>query len=96
MMKKKIPSDLTIVQNEASAKDNNIAFCSYFRKRTSEDTPNNMNNGSVIPKNEFNRILGSNAKNDTPTRDIFLLKKFLHKKYTGITVKLDKITEIIR
>ena len=94
--KRKTPSDLTIVQKDVRANEKSIAFCSYFRKRTKEETPSKINSGSVIPKNELSKILGSNVKRDAPIRDIFSSKNFLHKKYTGITVRLDKIIEIIR
>ena len=78
--KRKIPSDLTIVDNDAKMNDIIISLFRYLKKSTKDDTPNKMNNGSVIPKSEFRMILGSNANSAAPTNDIFSSKNFLHKK----------------
>jgi hypothetical protein len=78
--KRKIPSERTIVQHDANMKDKNIIFLSYLKKSTNDDTPNKMNNGSVIPNNELRIILGSNANSVAPTSAIFSSKYFLHKK----------------
>jgi len=78
--KRKIPSERTIVQHDANMKDKNISLLSYLKKSTNDDTPNKMNNGSVMPNNELSIILGSNANNAAPTNAIFSSKYFLHKK----------------
>jgi len=77
---RKIPSDLTMVQNDARMNDTIIDLLSYLKKITNEDIPSKMNSGSVIPSKEFCMILGSKANNAAPTSDIFSSKNFLHKK----------------
>ena len=94
--KRKIPSERTIVQKDASMNENIIAFCRYFKNITTDVMPNKINNGSVIPNKEFNINRGSNANKATPTRAIFASKNFLHKKYTGIVINPDSDIEIIR
>ena len=94
--KRKIPSDLTTVANDARINDKNIHLRSYFKKITREDIPSKINNGSVIPNNEFRIILGSKANSAAPTNAILLSKYFLHKTYTGIVIRLDKITDMTR
>lgn len=77
---RKIPSDLTIVQKDASTNAKMISLRLYLKKNTSDKTPNKMNNGSVIPNKEFNIILGSKANSTTPTSAIFSAKNFLPRK----------------
>ena len=77
---RKIPSERTIVQNDASANERIVAFCSYFKKITKEEIPSKIYKGSVIPKKEFSSILGSKRNRDTPIRDILSSKNFRHKK----------------
>jgi len=78
--KRKTPSERTIVQHDAKINDKNISLFSYLKKNTNDDTPNKMNNGSVMPNNELRIILGSNANSAAPTNAIFSSKYFLHKK----------------
>ena len=63
------------LENEEHA----LKISSELKKITSDDMPNKIKSGSVIPNVEFKIILGSNANNATPTREILLLKNFLHK-----------------
>ncbi len=42
---KKIPSALTIVQNDTSINDKNIHFLLNLRKSTNDDIPSKINNG---------------------------------------------------
>ena len=50
-----------------------------------------MKSGSVIPSVEFKMILGSNVNNVAPTKEILILKNFLHNRNTGIAIRLDNI-----
>jgi len=94
--KRNIPSDLIIVQNDAKIKEKIIAFFSYFKKNTREIVLSKIKRGSVIPNNELRTSLGSKINIDAPTNDNLLSKNFLQRKYTGITVKEDKLSDIIR
>jgi len=78
--KRKTPSDLTIVLNDARMNAKIIPFLPYRKKITRDDVPSKINNGSVIPNNEFNMILGSKANSAAPTNEILSSKNFLHKK----------------
>lgn len=77
---RKIPSDLTIVQNDTSTNAKIVSLRPYLKKSTKEETPSKMNNGSVIPNNEFNMILGSKTNNATPISAILSSKNLLHRK----------------
>ena len=77
---KNIPSERIIVANDASVNAIKIPFLSYLKKITSDEIPNKIKSGSVIPNMEFKIILGSKANNAAPIREILLLKNFLHKK----------------
>ena len=78
-MSKNIPSDRTIVVKDTSVNAIKVPFLLYLKKITSDVIPNKIKSGSVIPSVEFKIILGSKANNTTPTKDILLLKNFLHK-----------------
>lgn len=77
---KKIPSERTIVVNDASVNAIITPFLSYLKNIKSDVIPNKIKSGSVIPNVEFKMILGSKANNDAPTKEILLLKNFRHKK----------------
>ena len=91
VINKKIPSDRTIVVKDTSVNAIKIPFLSYLKNSSNDVIPNKIKSGSVIPNVEFKIILGSKANNAAPTKEILLLKNFLHKKNTGIVIKLDNI-----
>ena len=71
--KKKIPSPRTIVQNAANTNEIKTNFLSFFNKNTSDVAPSKMYNGSVAPKIEFKRILGSKIHKDDAIKAYFCL-----------------------
>tara|TARA_B110001454_G_scaffold133392_1_gene124184 strand:- start:14 stop:274 length:261 start_codon:yes stop_codon:yes gene_type:complete len=79
VINKNIPSERTIVANDASANAVRIPFLLNLKKIISDEIPNKMKSGSVIPNVEFKIIRGSKANNAAPTKEILLLKNFLHK-----------------
>ena len=79
VISKNIPSERIIVKNDTRVNAMMIPFLLYLKKITSDVMPNKIKSDSVIPRVEFKMILGSNANNAIPTKEILVLKNFLHK-----------------
>ena len=73
---KKIPSLLIIEIKAVRINELQINFLLLLRKSAIPVVPKRMYSGSVIPNEEFNIILGSNAKIIVPTKLNLLLKNF--------------------
>ena len=95
IIRKNIPSPLVIVANEIGINDKIIIFLLENKNNVIPSVMNNKYNGSVIPKNEFIINLGSKAMIVAPIIANFSETNFLHKKYVGIIIKIEIITEII-
>jgi len=90
------PSYLTIENRAAMANEKIIDFFPSLKNKTRLVIPNNKNNGSVNPNNEFSTNLGAktNAEQQRIANELFI--NFFDKKYTGIIVKVEIITLVKR
>ena len=66
VINKNIPSERTIIANDASVNAMMIPILLYLKKITSDDMPNKIKSGSVIPNVELVIILGSKMNKAEP------------------------------
>ena len=89
------PSALIVVAKETNTNEKYINFLLELRNKTKLIVINNKKIGSVSPKNEFIINLGSKAISVAPIIANFFATNFLHKKYTGIVIRIEINTESI-
>ena len=77
---RKIPSERTIVANDAIPNAIYIFFELSDKNKTKESVKRKINSGSVTPNNEFSIILGSKLNIAIPIMANFLSTNLLHKK----------------